>query len=126
MTETLKDLALAAYQAAVQAEAERVEAARRQLLDDQAKVLSSRLHETLGLEVAPDGPTLEIDGLTFTVITDETGHWEEAVHVVGVCPDCGRRTFNAFTNLVELGAILAHPPLCKFCHGSDESQEATV
>lgn len=126
MTETLKDLALAAYQAAVQAEAERVEAARRQLLEEQAKVLSTRLHEALGLEVAPDGPTVEVDGLTFTVITDETGHWDEDVHVVGVCPNCGRRTFNVFTNLVELGAILTNPPLCKFCLGSDDSQETAL
>ncbi len=88
--------------------------------------MSTRLHEALGLEVAPDGPTMEIDGLTFTVITDETGHWEEAVHVVGVCPNCGRRTFNAFTNLVELGAILTNPPRCSSCTEGDSSQETVA
>ncbi len=126
MTETLKDLALAAYHAAVQAEVERVEAARQQLLADQAKTLSTLLHESLGLEVAPTGPTIEIDGLTFTVITDEVGHWEETVRVIGVCPTCGRRTFNPFSSLVELGAIQANPPRCTLCIESDSAQELTV
>jgi hypothetical protein len=124
MTETLKDLALAAYHAAVQAEAERVEAAHQQLLNDQAQALSTGLQKALGLEAKPGGPTVEVDGLTFTVIADEAGHWEQAVRVVGICPTCGRRTFNPFSELVELGAILANPPRCSFCTQSDSSQEA--
>ena len=115
MTETLKDLAVAAYSASLEAERERVEALKQQVITEQARTLGALLLEALGLQVEPTGPTIEVDGMTFTILADEQGHTEQSLHVVGVCPECGRRTYATFSNLVELGAVLSNPPRCATC-----------
>jgi hypothetical protein len=126
MTETLKDLALAAYNATLQAQAEQAEAARRQQIEGQARTLGSLIQQALGVDVAPIGPSIEIDDLTFTIITDDSGHWEETLRVISVCPTCGRRTYNPLADLVDLGAILANPPRCTFCVESDAAESTAI
>lgn len=119
MTETLKDLAVAAYQQSLEAERARVETVKQQIIAEQAQSLKTRLGDALGLQVEPTGPTMEVDAMTFTILSDDAGHTDEALHVVAVCPTCSRRTYNAFSSLVELGAVLTNPPRCTVCLQSE-------
>lgn len=125
MTETLKDLALAAYQQSLEVERARIETLKQQMVGEQAQSLKTRLGDALGLQVEPLGPTLEVDGLTFTILSDDANHADDDLHVVGVCPTCSRRTYNAFSSLVELGAVLTNPPRCSVCLADDGIADIT-
>lgn len=119
VTETLKDLAIAAYQQSLEAERLRVETLKQQMIAEQAQSLKTRLGDALGLSVEPTGPTMEVDGMTFTILSDDANHTDDELHVIGVCPTCSRRTYNAFSSLVELGAVLTNPPRCSVCLAED-------
>jgi hypothetical protein len=107
--------------ASLEAERERIETLKQQVIAEQARTLGTPLSQAPGIQVEPAGPAIEVGGLTSTILADELGHIKQSLHVVGVCPECGHRTYATFSSLVELGAVLSNPPRCAACRNAATS-----